>query len=248
MWFYYLLSAIGVSVGTGALVAYDSEQQIASVINASEPETHAENTARISRALRRLHQMNPSAFPSVRGNGSARIPDSLLEAATMGGLHLPRDVIFEIDSTGKVASRVALDTSMNVDRFVGTIDREGLDENMNRVERNLGAIRNPDPYDFYATPNFEGVLPGEEIDLTDGGIDNTKSHRYKRSLLGELEGVEYVYYNRSTDTGNKKLAGGGKHLKEYKKASIERIAKKVQFPRTGYEYQRDNHVFNNFDR
>lgn len=177
MWFYYLLSAIGVSVGTGALVAYDSEQQIAAVIKASEPETHAENTVRISRALRRLHQMNPSAFPSVSGNSTARIPAHLLEAATVGGIHLPRDIEFRINSLGRIVTEVAAESAMNVDRYVSVVEGESLypEDRMNLIDRDVASIRNPEPYDFYATPNFEGVEVGARVGWRDGGIINPQT-------------------------------------------------------------------------
>lgn len=177
MWFYYLLSAIGVSVGTGALVAYDSEQQIAAVIKASEPETHAENTVRISRALRRLHQMNPSAFPSASGSSTAKIPDHLLEAATVGGLHIPHDIEFRIDSQGHIVTEVSTESAMNTDRYKSVVEEGSLypEDRMNLIDRDISSIRNPDPYDFYATPNIEGVDVGANVGWRNGGIINPQT-------------------------------------------------------------------------
>jgi hypothetical protein len=123
MWFYYLVGAIGVSVGSSVFVAIEIDQSKASTMRIEQPDTQADSTAQISRALRSNYMMNPGIFPEPKGSRVSIISDELIKAALRGGQSIPKDVVFTIDSYGRISSKLAANTNTNLDRYVSTLDK-----------------------------------------------------------------------------------------------------------------------------
>jgi hypothetical protein len=136
MWFYYLISAIGVSIGTGAFVASNAEQKANISIQIEEPEVNAKQAAQVSRSLRRLYQLDPTAFPAPGGKAPVGIPQNLIDTATAGGVKIPKGISFQIDATGRITTSVDLNnTDINRESYQKTLDRIGITPDPNIMNR-----------------------------------------------------------------------------------------------------------------
>jgi hypothetical protein len=136
MWFYYLISAIGISIGTGAFVASNAEHKANISIQIEKPVVNAKQSAQVSRALRRLYQSNPTAFPVPIGTNPVNIPQSLINAATSGGIRIPQGIAFQIDATGRITTSVDLTkTNINHDSYQRTMDRIGINPDPSIMNR-----------------------------------------------------------------------------------------------------------------
>jgi hypothetical protein len=136
MWFLYVISAVGMSLGAGAFASAEVDMKTRDQIKAESPASRAEQSATTERSLRRMFQIDQSRFPRPRLGRTAQIPASLVEEAIIAGSNIPRDVIFEIDRSGNISSRLSGQSKLNEDHFTSTlgISREnGLD--MNRIPK-----------------------------------------------------------------------------------------------------------------
>lgn len=121
MWFLYVISAISMSIGAGALKSSEVAQKVNDQIHATAPAHRAEYAARTQRSLRRMHQINSGRFPQPKGNQISKIPANLVSEATPTGMNIPQDVIFEIDRFGNISSRLNQSSKLNKEKFSASL-------------------------------------------------------------------------------------------------------------------------------
>lgn len=173
MWFYYLVGAIGISIGTSALLGIEVDQKTASTARIEAPDTHAASAATISRALRSKYSMEPGLFPSPRGNAIQKIPDSVVSSVLRGGMSLPPDVAFTIDAFGRISSQLDQNSKTNLDRYISALDKMIVpvgETAMNLVDRVISSESQINDFQFDGSI-AEGISVGTVATRIGLGMD-----------------------------------------------------------------------------